>query len=119
MAVDVRRSRSRACRSWLESVLLSLEATGVLEATRESYPPHYHIAVFPRPYTRYVADQASRQAETRMASADVLDYRVRNGDSLWDIAQSHGTTVDRLKQENNLKGSRIFAGQLLRVPLTR
>ena len=119
MAIDVRRSRSRACRSWLESVLLSLEATGVLEATRESYPPHYHIAVFPQPYARYVARQASPQAETRVASADVLNYRVRNGDSLWDIAQSHGTTVDRLKQENNLKGSRIYAGQLLKVPATR
>jgi LysM repeat protein len=119
MAIDVRRSSSRACRSWLESVLLSLELTGVLEATRENYPPHYHIAVFPQPYARYVANQAAPQAQTRVASAGVLDYRVRNGDSLWDIAQSHGTTVDRLKQENNLTGSRIYSGQLLKVPVTR
>ena len=44
---------------------------------------------------------------------------MRSGDSLWDIAQTHGTTVDRLKQENNLRGSRIYAGQLLKVPATR
>jgi len=119
MAVDIRRSNSRACRNWVESVLLSLEATGVLEATREYYPPHYHIALFPQPYTRYVADLSTRQAETRVASADVVDYRVRNGDSLWNIARSHGTSVDRLMQENDLKGSRIYAGQLLRVPVTR
>jgi hypothetical protein len=119
MAIDVRRSNSRACRSWLEDVLLSLEASGVLEATRESYPPHYHIAVFPQPYARYVENITSRQAATRMASADVLEYRVRRGDSLWDIAKSHGTTVDRLRQENNLRGSRIYAGQLLKVPVTR
>ena len=119
MAIDVRRSNSRACRSWLESVLLSLEASGVVEATRESYPPHYHIAVFPQPYARYVENITSRQANTRMASAGITEYRVRRGDSLWDIAQTHGTTVDRLKQENGLRGSRIYAGQLLKVPVTR
>ena len=105
-----------ACRSWLENVLLSLEKTGVLEATRESRPPHYHIALFPRPYARYVANMSTR-ADTRLASAEVQDYQVRRGDSLWDIARSHGTTVDRLKEENDLRGSRIYAGQLLRIPL--
>jgi hypothetical protein len=119
MAIDVRRSNSRACRSWLEGVLLSLEASGVLEATREYRPPHYHIAVFPEPYARYVDQLKARQADTRMASADVLEYRVRRGDSLWDIAQSHGTSVNELKEANDLSGSRIYAGQLLRVPVTR
>jgi len=119
MAVDVRRSNSSACRSWLEGVLLSLEKTGVLEATRESYPPHYHVAVFPNPYSRYVEDLSLRQTEARVASAGVLEYRVRRGDSLWDIAQSHGTTVERLKAENQISGSRIYAGQLLKVPVTR
>jgi hypothetical protein len=119
MAIDVRRSNSRACRAWLEDVLLSLEGSGILEATRERYPPHYHIAVYPQPYARYVASLTARQADTRIASADVLEYRVRNGDSLWNIAKDHGTTVDLLKRENNLKGSRIYAGQLLKVPVTR
>lgn len=119
MAVDVRRSNNQACRSWLESTLLSLEGAGVLEATRESYPPHYHIALFPEPYARYVNDLSNQTAEIREASADVVAYLVRRGDSLWDIAKSHGTSVDRLKQENDLKGSRIYAGQLLQVPVTR
>lgn len=119
MALDIRRSNNRSCRSWLEGVLLSLEGSGVLEATRESYPPHYHIAVYPQPYARYVEAQNSPAAQTRMASAEIEQYRVRNGDSLWDIAKAHGTTVDRLKQENNLRGSRIYAGQLLKVPSTR
>jgi nucleoid-associated protein YgaU len=119
MAIDVRRTNNRACRSWLESVLLSLESAGVLEATRESYPPHYHIALFPRPYARYVADLDTRYAEGPTSSDGVMDYRVRNGDSLWDIAKSYGTSVDKLMQENDLKGSRIYAGQLLKVPVTR
>jgi hypothetical protein len=119
MALDIRRSNDRNCRAWLEGVLLSLEGSGVLEATRESRPPHYHVAVFPQPYARYVEAQNAPAAQTRMASAEIDEYRVRNGDSLWDIAKAHGTTVDRLKQENNLRGSRIYAGQLLKVPSTR
>lgn len=115
MAVDIRRTNNMACRSWLERVLLSLEGTGVLEATRESRPPHYHVALFPKPYARYVAKLTS-ETNTVIASADVQAYQVRSGDSLWDIARSHGTTVDRLKEENDLRGSRIYAGQVLKIP---
>lgn len=55
MAVDLRVSRSAACRNWLERTLMSLERQGVLDAIRERSPPHYHVALFPEPYTRYVA----------------------------------------------------------------
>jgi LysM repeat protein len=118
MALDIRRSNSRACRAWLERVLVSLERAAVLEATRERRPPHYHVALFPKPYARYVANLTSR-ANARLASASVLDYQVRRGDSLWNIAQAHNTTVDRLKEANDLRGSRIYAGQVLRVPVGR
>lgn len=118
MAVDVRRTNNMGCRSWLENVLLSLEKAGVLEATRESRPPHYHIALFPQPYARYVADLGSDD-KIVVASADEQAYQVRRGDSLWDIAKNHGTTVDRLKEENDLRGSRIYAGQVLKIPTGR
>ena len=55
MAADLRRSDSPGCRQWLETVLLDLEGKGVIEATREQYPPHYHVAVFPNPYLQYLA----------------------------------------------------------------
>ena len=127
MAIDLRRSNSRACRSWLEDVLLHLEASGTLEVTRERRPPHYHIAVYTREYAAYVdrlTDTRGRTENTRVANAlapanssrrDVIRYRVRSGDSLWEIARAYGTTVDRLKSTNNLRGSRIYAGQLLHV----
>ena len=136
MAVDLRRSNHRPCRAWLEDVLLSLEANGVLEATRESRPPHYHIALYPEPYTRYVDDLATgavRTTETRVAAAtdagqaavtedvgavagDNGSYRVRSGDALWDIARAHGTTIAAIQRSNNLRGSRIHPGQLLTIP---
>jgi hypothetical protein len=120
MAIDVRRSWSPACRSWLERVLLQLEGSGVLEATRERFPPHYHMAIYPKAYARYVT-QLTQQAHSRAQETGetLLEYRVRSGDSLWAIAQAHGTSVDQLRSENSLRSSRIYAGQVLRVPIRR
>ena len=121
MAIDLRRSSSPRCRSWLEGVLESLERGGILEATRERYPPHYHIALFPKPYARYVARITDGDVDVarRVADLRVAEYQVRRGDSLWTIARRHGTTVERLKAENDLRGSRIYAGQVLQVPVRR
>lgn len=153
MAVDLRISQRAACRKWLESTLLSLEKQGVLDATRERYPPHYHIAVFPNPYDNYVAGLNSRAA-TRLASAEtpaakepapvilastatadvpsgpaegaaagetlaseeiVETYEVRRGDTLWGIARRFGVSVDALKEANKLSSGRIMAGQKLNL----
>jgi hypothetical protein len=54
MAVDLRVPQDAKARRWLESVLLQLENKGVLDVTRERYPPHYHVAVFPAAYAAYV-----------------------------------------------------------------
>jgi hypothetical protein len=54
MAVDFRVPRDGKARAWLESVLLQLENRGVLDVTRERFPPHYHVAVFPAAYAAYV-----------------------------------------------------------------
>ncbi len=114
MAVDFRTNLNSVCRRWLESTLLYLEAAGVLEATRERQPSHYHVAVFPKPYATYVNDLlASARSGNRVASR----YMVRAGDSLWTIARRHGTTVPKLRAANDIRGSRIYAGQLLTVPV--
>lgn len=55
MAVDLRIPASKRNRAWLERTLLSLEDRAVLDVTRERHPPHYHVAVFPIQYERYVA----------------------------------------------------------------
>lgn len=127
MAIDLRYSSSRACRSWLEGVLLSLERTGVLEATRERYPAHYHIALFPAPYASYVdrmassesspASSSSSATRTASAAAEIQRYEVRRGDSLWTIARDHGVSISELRSSNDLSNSRIYAGQMLRVPV--
>ncbi len=114
MAMDLRYPRSRACRTWLERVLTQLEGAGVLDATRERFPVHYHVAIYPRQYAAYVDAMNTRQATEVQ---ERLAYTVRSGDSLWGIARSHRTTVDNLRAANGLEGSRIFAGQVLDVPV--
>lgn len=42
-------------------------------------------------------------------------YTVRSGDSLWEIARRHDTTVEAIKRLNNLSGDRVKPGQQLRV----
>jgi hypothetical protein len=138
MAVDLRRPANARCLSWLRNTLLALEGAGVIEAVEERNPPHFHVAIFPSQYTRYVqtrggggpqlassvrtppaAPQQRPSLSTRAAApqpASVATYRVRRGDSLWTIAQRHNVSVERLKQVNDLNTSRILAGQVLTIP---
>jgi hypothetical protein len=115
MAADLRYSWNRGCRSWLERVLVSLEAAGVLEATRERSPVHYHVAVFPKPYAAYV----ERLATESMDESEAAIHVVQPGDSLWKIAREYDTTVDAIRQTNRLRGSRIYRGQILDIPSGR
>lgn len=119
MAVDLRRSRSAKCRAWLEQVLLTLERQGVLEATREYYPPHYHIAVFPRPYVQHVARLNQRQSadqEAPSGSGSTSEHLVRAGDTLWNIARAAGVSVQAIRVANELPSNRIKPGQRLTIP---
>jgi hypothetical protein len=124
MALDLRTPRTRTCRAWLETVLLGLERAGVIEATLERLPVHYHVAVYPRQYATYVQALQTRPApsrptltETTAALAERQAYTVRRGDSLWAIARTHGTTVDELRMRNQLASSRIYVGQVLDLPM--
>lgn len=109
MALDLRIPRVGKCRSWLESTLLSLEGTGVLDVTRERYPPHYHVAIFTKPYESYVATMAGSSSE----------YTVRRGDTLSTIARRSGLTITQLQAANGLRGDMIRVGQVLQIPGTQ
>ena len=42
-------------------------------------------------------------------------HTVQSGESLWSIAQQYGTSVDSIKQNNNLSNNMVFPGQVLSV----
>src|ERR1051326_2373658 len=66
----------------------------------------------------------STQAETK-SSADTTSVSssnqkvhyvtVRKGDSLWNIAQENGVTLEQLKQWNNIPEGKIMVGQKLKI----
>ena len=43
-------------------------------------------------------------------------YKVKNGDTLEKIAKAHGTTIQAIKDLNNLKTDRIVVGKTLQLP---
>ena len=51
---------------------------------------------------------------SKAAQPSWTTYRVRRGDTLWDIARSHGVTVTQIRRWNGI-GSRIYPGQSLRL----
>ena len=48
-------------------------------------------------------------------SNNTINYTVRRNDTLSSIARSHGVTISQIQRENNLNGTRIYAGQTLRI----
>ncbi|MEW6574048.1 MAG: cell wall hydrolase [Bacillota bacterium] len=49
-------------------------------------------------------------------AGEAASYTVCSGDTLWGISRAHGTTVEKLMQENGLNTTLILPGQVLRVP---
>jgi hypothetical protein len=111
MALDLRRSWNRDCRQQLEQMLLRLEAAGVLDATLERNPYHYHIAVFPRVFRE--------RGETLLSDEADAEYFVVRGDTLSRIARQHGTSVDLVRAYNGLRGTTIYPGQVIKIPTRR
>lgn len=65
MAADLRVPVEPAQREWLEGRLLALEDAGAIDVTRETHPPHYHVAVFAEKYLPIAAIEDSLRVERR------------------------------------------------------
>jgi membrane-bound lytic murein transglycosylase D len=87
------------------------------------------VTLFPKPYMRYLAGRGSSEdvqmaksegsasrSGVAVAAASSKKYRVGRGDSLWTIAQRHGTSVTRLKRANGMRSTRLKPGQMLAIP---
>ena len=55
----------------------------------------------------------AKSSNRRIPSGNGKTYEVQLGDTLWQIARDTNKTVEELKKLNNLRNSRITAGQTL------
>jgi membrane-bound lytic murein transglycosylase D len=53
---------------------------------------------------------------TQPKSKPVSQYRVKSGDSLWNIAKRFGTTTTAIQNLNNLSNNSLKIGQKLKIP---
>jgi len=56
---------------------------------------------------------------SRSGGSGTTTHRVRQGDNLWLIAQRYGTTVERIKLDNGLRGNLLRVGQKLVIRSAR
>jgi membrane-bound lytic murein transglycosylase D len=62
-----------------------------------------------------IPDSKSATPSGRTASVGTT-YRVRKGDTLYDIARRFGTSISALRRANGLRSSRIYPGDVLQIP---
>ena len=123
IAVDIRRPPGGPCQTWLRGALTELEHRGIVEATEERHPVHLHVAVIVRPgakvllpnlvqtvVARQVTTPAVVAANATTSNVDVAvtgkppvqrTYTVRQGDTLWDIANRTGVSMTALTKANS------------------
>jgi LysM repeat protein len=124
----------------VRTALAQLEARGFVEATEEHHPVHLHIAVLRAPGARFTLPdltngvRVARQPttpETTVAGANgdvslvaatndwarTRVYLVRDGDTLWDVAQKTGVSVAALARANNRSPKSVLRpGTMLALP---
>ena len=59
---------------------------------------------------------STSQTAQSAAWTQTTSHRVRKGDSLWNLARRYGTTTSAIQRANNLRGSRLYIGQSLKLP---
>ncbi|HNX89603.1 MAG TPA: LysM peptidoglycan-binding domain-containing protein [Paludibacteraceae bacterium] len=60
-------------------------------------------------------DEPKPVIQLNNAASTTEFYKVKAGESLYNIARTHNLTVDKLKEINNLKSNNITPGQLLAI----
>jgi hypothetical protein len=139
IAVDIRRPPAGPCQTWVRSALTELERQGFVEATEEHHPVHIHLAVLVQPGGKVVLPNLVRTVVARQATTPVTTvatssgdiglpkktvtartYTVRQGDTMWDIANRSGVSMSALSRVNGraAKGA-LRPGTTLTLPAER
>ena len=63
-----------------------------------------------------IIPESEEEEETPPTDSNYLRYTVKQGDSLYSIARNYNTTVNALKELNNLTSNTLAIGQVLNIP---
>lgn len=54
-------------------------------------------------------------ASSKSSAGSTVSYRIKRGDTLWNIASRYDVSVSDIKRWNNLKSSHLFTGDKIRI----
>jgi LysM repeat protein len=74
--------------------------------------PGQQLVIYPDAPKAQETTVASAEKMSKTASSPTI-YKVRKGDTLWDIARAHNVGESELRAWNKLKANKIYAGQEL------
>ena len=66
---------------------------------------------------RKTTSKAKRKIKSQQSSNNYILYKVKKGDTLIKIAKRFRISVSELKRINNLKDSKLYAGQVIKIPI--
>jgi membrane-bound lytic murein transglycosylase D len=69
-----------------------------------------------RPGQRLTIPDSRSAATPVRQTGKATTYKVRRGDTLYDIARRFGVSVNELRRANGLSTSRIYPGEILKIP---
>lgn len=58
---------------------------------------------------------STNSSNTQGSNQTAGSHTVKNGDTLWGLSQTYGTSIQKIKQLNGLSGDTIYIGQRLKV----
>ncbi|HSC71354.1 MAG TPA: LysM peptidoglycan-binding domain-containing protein, partial [Candidatus Methylomirabilis sp.] len=89
-----------------------------LRKRHTSLKPGRTLLIPPMPARSMAAGTVSpRQARALAHAGTEAQYTVKNGDTLWDIAQAHDVSLEELRRWNGLDGDPVIRpGQSLKIP---
>jgi membrane-bound lytic murein transglycosylase D len=62
------------------------------------------------------SSRKGKKSSSKVVASKNGKYRVKYGDTLWDIAVAHGVSVSELKRINRLSSNKIYTGRVLNIP---
>lgn len=78
---------------------------GVIRAIIETFNPEF-------------AKEGNETSSIDTSNDVYINYVVRNGDSLYEIAKEYNVSVEEIKRVNGLSSDSIMIGQILRIPIS-